>query len=99
MKDKEVDSWEEYKKLPRYCIGLQKPNELNTYKDFHECDSFSEAKKLADDKAASTGRATIIFDRREPGLIYKVEAANLPEKPSVEEKEPEKKSPKKVKRK
>lgn len=104
MKDKEENLWEEYKKLPRYCVGLQKPDDLVCYKDFHECNALSEAKKLADERAASTGRATIVFDRHETGIIYKVEAKKLDEKPVVEEvaasiDRPERKAPKKVKRK
>lgn len=68
------DSYTEYLKKPRYDVSLQKEDELNCYQDFHNCASLSEAKEVAEVRAKETGRAVIIYDRREYAIVHHIPA-------------------------
>ncbi len=86
-KDEEFDALAYYYAQPRYDVGLQKPDDLCCYKDFHHTNTLSQAKEEADKAAAETGRATIVYDRKEFNIIYRVAAANQPQ-PEVKKPEP-----------
>ena len=86
--EKEIDSFAEYLAQPRYDVALQKPDDLCCYKDFHHTDTLLEAKEVAERKATETGRATIVYDRRDFLIVHRVPAAEQPQ-PEVKEENPE----------
>lgn len=89
-KVKKDDEWTAYQKLPRYTVGLQKPTEFNCYVDFDECTTLVEAKEKAEKEAAEMGRVAIVYDRKEPGIVYKTAAPAQPiVETKVEDEQPE----------
>lgn len=67
-----MSDWDDYQKAPRYTVGLQKDKEPNCYVDFAETNTLSEAKEKAEKKTAETGKATIVYDRKEGCITHKV---------------------------
>lgn len=57
----------------RYVSGLQDAADKSCYKDFFESNKLEEAKQQADECAETRQRSTIVFDRKDNGIIYKKE--------------------------
>lgn len=76
---------------PRYVVGLRDVKEKNLYKDMIEGEKEGEAKQQAEELAAKEGRATIVWDRKNLEIIYRVAGKDDP----VEKQEPPKPEPKK----
>lgn len=86
-KVEEFDALADYFAQPRYDVSLQKPDDLCCYKNFFSTEKVTEAKEVAELKAAETGRAVIVYDRREFNIIHKIPAVAQPQ-PEVKKPEP-----------
>jgi hypothetical protein len=72
---------------PRYVVGLRDVKDPSLYKDTIQGDKEGEAKLKAEELAAKEGRATIVYDRKEQQIIYRVAAATeTPKEPEVPKK-------------
>lgn len=88
------DSYTSYLKEPRYDVSLQKDTEPACFQKFYNCSSLVEAKEQAESRAKETGRAVMVYDRREFAIILLIPATK-PIEIKQEVVEPKKKKGKK----
>jgi len=70
---------------PRYAVALQKVEDKCCYKDFFETEKLGEAKEAAEKEASKTGRAVIIWDRKDHEICHRIEAVKTEEKVTAPE--------------